>query len=313
MALRIRKSITLGAGVARDIEATGGGARYELKPHGRRGTRRKWAAATPAPAWTIPAKPGLRAPRHERDFFMGLEELKGGRPELALQRFEAAARRDTRGRALSDDLLAGLTALELGNPDLAAPHLEVVVASDVALPDGLLSRYAPELAFELSITPAVGAVIRAGSLAAALALVECYQEMARYEEATGVLQQLIRLDGDPALRVSLCELYAEADDWDEIAQLAAGTENADDLTLQTLLYLGCAHAEREEDEKALAVYGTALSSRRRPAELLMEARYERGRTHLRLGNEREGLEDLEEVYALDPEYRDVAQLLERVE
>jgi hypothetical protein len=75
----------------------------------------------PAPAWSIPAKPGLRAPRHERDFFMGLEELQGGRPELALQRFEAAARRDTRGRALSDDLLAGLTALALGNPDKAAP------------------------------------------------------------------------------------------------------------------------------------------------------------------------------------------------
>jgi hypothetical protein len=43
----------------------------------------------------------------------------------------------------------------------------------------------------------------------------------------------------------------------------------------------------------------------------MEARYERGRTHLRLGNEREGLEDLDEIYELDPGYRDVARLLER--
>jgi tetratricopeptide (TPR) repeat protein len=121
-------------------------------------------------------------------------------------------------------------------------------------------------------------VIPAGSLSAALALVECYQEMVRYEEAIGVLQQLIALDGDPALRVSLCELYAEAEDWEEIVQLAAGTENADDLTLQTLLYLGCAHAELEQDEEALEVYARALSSRRRPEELLMEARYERGRT-----------------------------------
>jgi hypothetical protein len=168
MALRIRKSITLGTGVASDIQSTGGGARYELRPHGRRGARRTWASAMPAPAWSIPAKPGLRAPRHERDFFMGLEELQGGRPELALQRFEAAARRDTRGRALSDDLLAGLTALELGNPDNAAPHLEVVVASDVALPDGLLSRYAPGLAFELSITPAVGAAANVDDLVRAV-------------------------------------------------------------------------------------------------------------------------------------------------
>jgi hypothetical protein len=32
---------------------------------------------------------------------------------------------------------------------------------------------------------------------------------------------------------------------------------------------------------------------------------------LRLGNEREALEDLEEIYELNPGYRDVARLLER--
>lgn len=308
MALRIRRSITLGQGVTQNVASTAAGARYTLRPSARRVERRRWASGTPPPRLGITAKPGLTAPGYERDFFMGLEELQNGQPELALQRFEAATRRDSRGRALSDNLLAGLIALQVGQADRAAGHLEVVVESPDELPDELLQKYVPEsgLVFELSITPEVGAVIPAGSLAATLALVECYQHTGRHEEAVGVLQQLFALDPDPALRLSLCELYAEAEDWDEVVALAAGVANEDDLTLQTLLYLGRAHTEREESEEALAVYTEALSSKRRYDELLKEARYERGRTHLR-----RGLKDFKEIHELDPGYRDVAGQLAR--
>ena len=206
---------------------------------------------------------------------MGLEELKRGQPELALERFETAARRDTRDRALSDDLLAGLTAIHVRDAARAIPHLEVVVSSDAELPDELLLKYAPELAFEVSITPEVSALIAAGSMAAALALVECYQEVERREEAVGLLQQLIEIDDDSALTLSLCELYAEAGDWDEIVELG-GVANQDDLTLQVLLYRATALSERGEDEAALAVYEDALDSRKRSDDLLREARYGRG-------------------------------------
>ena len=150
---------------------------------------------------------------------MGLEELNRGEPQLALERFESAARRDNRDRALSDDLLAGLTAVHVGDVARAMPHLEAVVTSDAGLPDALLLKYAPELAFEVSITPEVSALIPAGSMAAALALIECYQDVGRHEEAVGVLQQLVDMDVDPALTLSLCELYAEVGDWDEVAAL----------------------------------------------------------------------------------------------
>ena len=116
---------------------------------------------------------------------MGLEELNRGEPQLALGRFESAARRDNKDRALSDDLLAGLTAVHVGDAARAVPHLEAVVASDAGLPDALLLKYAPELAFEVSITPEVSALIPAGSMAAALALIECYQDVGRHEEAVG--------------------------------------------------------------------------------------------------------------------------------
>jgi lipopolysaccharide biosynthesis regulator YciM len=187
-----------------------------------------------------------------------------------------------------------------------------VVASDAGLPDDLLRKYAPELAFDLSITPEVTAVIPAGSLAAALALVECYQAVGRTDEAIGLLQQLIELDAEPALMLSLCELYVETRDWDEVVELAAAVENADDVSLQMLLYRATAHAGRDEDDEALADLDAALTSKRRSDELLRAARYGRGALRLRLGDAAGAREDLEAVAAGDPEYRDCARLLEEL-
>ena len=291
MALRIRRSITVGAGVRAGAQ----NAAYTVNPFGPRRTgqpRRKRASATPSPTWSIPAKPGMLAPPVEREFFMGLEELKRGEPQLALERFESAARRDKADRALSDDLLAGLTAVHVGDAARAVTHLEAVVASDAGLPDALLLKYAPELAFEVSITPEVSALIPAGSMAAALALVECYQEVGRHEEAVGVLQQLVDVDGDPALTLSLCELYAEAGDWDEVAALGEGIANEDDLTLQILLYRATALLRRGDDDEAVGAYDEALAATRRSPRLLTAARLGRGATLQRLGRTAEAREDL---------------------
>jgi hypothetical protein len=121
MALRIRRSITVGAGVRTGAQ----NAAYTVNPIGPRQAagRRRGASASPPPTWSIPAKPGMLAPPLEREFFMGLEELRRGEPQLALERFESAARRDRGDRALSDDLLAGLTAVHVGDPARAIPHL----------------------------------------------------------------------------------------------------------------------------------------------------------------------------------------------
>ena len=291
MALRIRRSITVGEGVRTGAQ----NAAYTVNPFGPRRTgqrRPKGASATPSPTWSIPAKPGVLAPPLEREFFMGLEELNRGEPQLALERFESAARRDIRDRALSDDLLAGLTAVHVGDVARAIPHLEAVVTSDGGLPDPLLEKYAPELAFEVSITPEVSALIPAGSMAAALALVECYQDVGRHEEAVGVLQQLVDVDGDPALTLSLCELYAEVGDWDEVAALGEEIANEDDLSLQIVLYRATAMLRRGEDEEAVQAYDDALASSQRSPGLLTAAHLGRGCTLMRLGRTAEAREDL---------------------
>jgi tetratricopeptide (TPR) repeat protein len=335
MAVRMRKSINLGGGVRMNVgkksvglSAGTRGARYSVSSSGRRtrtigvpgtgvshvttttsGKGKRAKPKAPPVVASPPAKPGMLAPKHEKEFFKGVEALLGGNPQGALDNFEEASRRDTKGQALSDDLLAGLTAVQVGDAARAIPHLEAVVASEAELPDELLLKYAPGAAIELSITSEVSATVPVGSMAAALALVECYQDVGRQEEAIGLLQRLIEVDEGPTLKLSLCELYMDAGEWDEIVELGAGVANEDDLTLQIRLYQAAALAERGQDEVALEVYREALRSKRRSADLLKEARYGRGRAYLRLGKKAQGRKDLAAVYTDDPGYRDVAQLL----
>jgi hypothetical protein len=54
----------------------------------------------------------------------------------------------------------------------------------------------------------------------------------------------------------------------------------------------------------------ALRSTKRDADLLREARYLRGRLHLATGKRAHGRKDLERVYAEDPQFRDVRELLQ---
>ena len=179
------------------------------------------------------------------------------------------------------------------------------------LPDALLDKYAPELAFDLSITPEVRALIPAGSMAGALALVECYQRIGRPEEAVGILQQLILIDDHRALVVSLCELLMEAKEWEEVVELTDGTTNEGDVTLQLLLDRARALSALDDHEAALALFDDAVSSKRRSDGLLVEARYWRAREHALHGDAALGRAELERLYEEDPEYRDVASLVDR--
>ena len=100
------------------------------------------------------------------------------------------------------------------------------------------------------------------------------------------------MDGDPALTLSLCELYAEVGDWDEVAALGATIANEDDLTLQILLYRATALLRRGDDEEAIETFDEALAATRRSPRLLTAARLGRGATLQRLGRTAEAREDL---------------------
>ena len=90
-----------------------------------------------------------------------------------------------------------------------------------------------------------------------------YQEQGRLDEAIGVLQQLADADDDPAIILSLCDLYAEQGAWDEIVDIAAGVQNEDDVTLQIRLFQARALLEQGMREAALEAYRDALRSKKR--------------------------------------------------
>jgi hypothetical protein len=99
-----------------------------------RGTKARTAAQAPA-------KPGLFAPKHEKEFYKALKTYANGDTEAARTLFQSASEKDTGGRALADDLLAGILSASTGRLDEAVSHLEKVVSSEVELPDELMTKY----------------------------------------------------------------------------------------------------------------------------------------------------------------------------
>ena len=273
---------------------------------GSRAGTRQAVPVQPAP----PPKPGLLAPGYEKAFHKALQRAAVGDSAGALALFRESTEKDSSDKVLADDFFAGMFSAQAQDNEAAEHYLEKVVTSDQGLPDALMTKYAPGGHVAVPVTESVAVEVPFGTLAAALILAEVYQGQGRVDEAIGVLQQLVEEAGShPFLVLSLCDLYAEAEAWDEIVDVAAGVTNEDDVSLQVRLIQARAFREQGMNEAALEAYKDALRSKKRDAELLKEARYERGQLYIAMGKKAQGRKDLEKVYAEDARFRDVAELL----
>jgi tetratricopeptide (TPR) repeat protein len=109
--------------------------------------------------------------------------------------------------------------------------------------------------------------------------------------------------------VLLSNLYAQAEERDEVVQLTAGVSNEDDVTLLLRLQQAQALEQQGVPDAALEAYRDALKSKSRNRELLKRARYQRAKLHLDKGRRAMAKRDIGRLYADDPNYRDVAELL----
>lgn len=333
----MRKSVKLGPGVRLTASHRGGslrvgprGAGVSASTTGRRtvsggipgsgvGYQKSWQAggrrrSRPAPVPVAPPpspKPGMLAPGYEKAFHKAIHKYASEDTTGALTLFREAAEKDQSDKALGDDFFAGLLSAQVEDDPSAIWFLEKVVTSDEPLPDQLMSKYVAGGGVAVPVTENVAVEVPFGTLAAALTLAEVYQRNGRIEEATGLLQQLVLEGGEhPFLILSLCDLYAEVEAWDEIVDAAAGVTNEDDLSLQVRLIQARAFQEQGMNDAALEAYKDALRSKKRDTELLKEARYERGRLYIATGKKAQGRKELEMVYAEDARFRDVAELLD---
>ncbi len=338
--LRVRRSVRLGPGVKlnlnkRSVGLTvgGRGAHYSVNTRGQRtttvglprtgisyidrssggqrGRSRPGSSGVPTPAAraAAPRHPGLFARHFERAYFAGIQKLNSGDSQGALAAFVDADQSDDKHRALSPALLAGILNYQLGEPARAIPFLERVTTSAQHLPDRLMTRYGGQLIIDLVIGR-MPFRIDVGSAAASVVLAECYRATGRLQEAIGLVQQLYEHEPEAHLLLILCSMYQQAEEWDEIVHVTAGVSNQDDVTLLVRIVQAKAMEKQGFPDAALEAYRDALKSKSRNSELLKEARYGRASLYLRAGKQGMAKRDLSRLYADDPEYRDVPQLLQ---
>jgi tetratricopeptide (TPR) repeat protein len=265
------------------------------------------AASPPTQPGRAIAHAGLFAPAYEKEFARALGEMVAGRNRQALERFERAAAADTKQRSIADDLLAGSVCVMLGDAARAIPHLERVAADSRELPDALMRHYLPDgLPIELKIGEHVHVTVMMGTLAATLLLATAYEATDRFDEAIGILQQLLDAHPEPAVKLLLCLMHAHKHEWQDVVTVAAGATNDDDLGLALCVVSGEALCELGLADGALQALSSALRSSTRDPELRKEARYLRARAYAQLGQQARTRKELQQLYAIDPAYRDVA-------
>ncbi len=339
MGFRFGKSIRLGKHVRVNISKSGigmsagvKGARISTGPRGSRLTTSiagtglsysqklggKSTTASPSRASSVKStppqqravsvpkapSPRLFAPAHEKAFYKAISAFQEGKRDEALRHFLEAAQKDA-GAGILVGLLLSNYPDRIGE---ATTYLETVVASDVEFPTPLMQKYITTATMKLDITNEVQVTVPIDGLGAALLLAELYQQQERLPEAIGILEELDDLVDEPALTLSLCDLYAAAGVWDGIVARAEKATIIDDITLETTVLRGRALQEKGLQDAAIAVFTEALKKKKdRDPDLLNEALYWRAISYEAVGKKSQANKEFQKLYAEAPNFRDVAQ------
>jgi tetratricopeptide (TPR) repeat protein len=323
---RMRKSIKLAPGVRLNVSKSGlgasvggRGARYSVHSSGRRttslgsgivpgvyyqsskggGRSIKGGARAQAPAAppVTPKKPGLFAPKGEKELYKAVK----AQDAQAMKRV---------GEAHPDFLLpsyslAGLFLLT-SEPAESERLLEDAFATgrDPGV-DKFISRYL-FTQLTLSIAKGVTAELPINRDAVGLALAELKQDR---DDLTGAADVVEQLEPTTYSAVSLAELYAEMGRWDDVIELTEGVANEDDASALLCAFRGQAFREQGFHDAAHEAFKQALRSRSRAAPIRHLALAQRAQNYLAQGKKGQARKDLERILAEDASYEGVREKL----
>jgi tetratricopeptide (TPR) repeat protein len=322
MGFRVRKSIKVAPGVRLSVSKTGVGAsvggkggRYSVHSSGRRtttlgsgvvpgvyyqksssgGSRSSALAQHVAPP--SPKKPGMFAPKGEKELYNALKAQ-----DVTAIRQVGIYHPDFR---LPSYTLAGLMMLT-SEPTEAEQLLgEAFATGKDPAEDKFVSSYL-FTRFELSIAQGVTAELPVNRDAVGLALAELKQDHGDLDGAIDVVEQL---EPTTYSAVSLAELYAQTERWDDVIELTEGMKNEDDASALLCVFRGQAFRQQGFHDAAHESLKEALRSRSRAALIRHMALAERAQNYLAQGKKGMARKDLERILAEDSGYEGVREQL----
>ena len=288
-----RRTTTLGSGIVP-------GVYYQTSAsgHGRR-TRGTAKPAAPAPRRSVRAiKPGLFAPRGEKALYTAVQRQDVPAIRAVGERYPAF-------RVVAY-AIAGLWLMLEENAEAERLLSDVFTTGRDPALERFLRSY-ELLRVELPIARGVTAELTINRAAVGLALAELKQLRGDVAGAIDVVEQL---EPTTYSAVSLAELYAAAERWDDVIELTNGLANADDASALLLVFRGEALHGQGLFDAAHVALTEALRSKSRADDIRLLALYERARNLISQGKRALARKDLERIIAQNADYADVRAQLE---
>lgn len=259
-------------------------------------------------------KPGFLAGAADKRYYEGFQAYLAAQPAKAMSAFEACLASEP--RAASAHLFCAILAGKMDLPDsVQLEHLEKAVQSQEPIPDRLQSKYLPSqmvaLQLAVKITDTIQAEAPFDSVGATLMLAELYQHMGRLEDAIGLVQQLHEAaPSNPAIRLSLADLYLADGDNEGVLEAASTARNDSDLGAALLHLRAAAMFAMSHRDGAFDAFKEALAKTAgRDPDLLKVIRYDRALAYQAAGQKSKAKADFERIFAVDPGYQDVRERL----
>ena len=302
-----RISVNSKGRVTRTVGIPGTGISHTTSSSSRSTARRTSARPSTAPAQPAKPrniKPSLFAPAWEKRLY---KQLSGTADATTLSAISQESADAAPTAAMIEVLRVAVPQTDNERTRTLLAWLHSIGYDPAA--DPFITKYLGVIEVTVPIATGVTASLPWDRQSIGLVLAELEQNAGYLARAIAVVESL---EPTTIAAVSLAELYAETERWDEIVDMTNGLSNEDIASTFLLIQRGTAFREQGHYEAARESLKEALRIRSRPTELRLLAWIARGQTYRAEGKKAMARKDFERVLAEDASYPGLGELLESV-